>query len=172
LLKYDCEAIDYTNIPKNTYIHEINFTPTKVYASIVNMPQRTFGDKYSDVFSSIDQTKMTLNNNNDIVWTELTGDDSALLLDKFSLKITAKNTDGLKNIVECLYATNEIVKNFTVINQKNAVEILTTDEVPLFIISPYGQISTSSINTKSMTFFNDSSTNNVDLFEQIEIKSL
>ena len=172
LLKYDCEAIDYTNIPKNQHIHEINFTPTKVYASIVNMPQRTFGDKYSDVFSSIDQTKMTLNNNNDIVWTELTGDDSALLLDKFSLKITAKNIDGLKNIVECLYATNEIVKNFTVINQKNAVEILTTDEVPLFIISPYGQISTSSMNTKSMTFFNDSSTNNVDLFEQIEITSL
>jgi hypothetical protein len=37
------------------------------------------------------------------------------------------------------------------------------------IISPFGQINTSTINTKSMTFFDDSSTNNVDLFEQIQI---
>lgn len=169
LLKYDCEAIDYTNIPKDTMIHEINFIPTKVYKSHVQMPVRTFGEKYSDVFNSINQTKMTLSND-DIVWSELPTNESNVLLERFSLKISAVNNDGLKNIIECLYTTNEIVKNFTVIRQTNALEILATDNTPLMIISPFGQISTSKLNTKELTFFANIS-NNVELFEQVEISN-
>lgn len=169
LLKYDCEAIDYTNIPKDTMIREINFRPKKVYKSYVQMPVRTFGDKYSDVFTSINQSKMTLSNN-DVVWTEIIGNESTFLLDKFSLKISSINNDGLKNIVECLYTTDEIITNFTVVNQTNAFEILATDNTPLMIISPFGQISTSKMNTKELTFF-DNASNNVELFAQIEIQN-
>ncbi len=167
LLKYNCQPIDYTNIPREMSPNEIIFSPTKVYTSVVNLPTRIFGDKYPDVFSRINYTHMNLNNNDDIIWTELTGSDAEEILNNFSLKIAAINSDGLNNIIECLFTTSEITQNFTVINQKNAFELLSTDETPLMIISPFGQINTSNINTKVLTFFKNAK-NNVDLFETTE----
>jgi hypothetical protein len=167
LLKYDCDPIDYTNIPKEMSPNEITFTPVKVYTSSVNLPSRVFGDKYPNQFTKISYVNMSLNNDEDILWTELTGLDAEELINNFSLKIAAINNDGLTNIIESLFATSEITKNFTVINQKNAFELLSADETPLMIISPFGQISTSNIHAKTLSFFKNTK-NNVDLFETSE----
>ena len=168
LLKYDCQPIDYTNIPREQSPNQIIFTPIKVYTSFINLPERVFGDKYPDVFTNINYANMSLNNDNDIQWTELTGLNAEDLLNNFSLKISAINSDGLKNIIECLFATSEITKNFTVVNQKNAFELLSADQTPLMIISPFGQINTSNINTKALNFFRNTK-NNVEVFETSEI---
>jgi hypothetical protein len=43
------------------------------------------------------------------------------------------------------------------------MEILATDGTPKFIITPFGQILTPSVNTNSTTYFNALSNSNVDL---------
>ena len=183
LLKYECNNMDFTNIPNDTSIHKITFIPTKVYTTTVSMPARQFGSRYLDAFNvitienidrriirnSFGQFLMYTNNIN---WTEINTsnypdlpDISTALLNNFSLSITAINEDGLHDIIELLYATSEIPVNFTVINQANAMEILATDGTPKFVITPFGQILTPSINVNAVTFFNALSNSNVDLIE-------
>jgi hypothetical protein len=66
-------------------------------------------------------------------------------------------------MIELLYATSDIPKNFTVINQRNVLEILAPNGSPKFVITPFGQIITPNINTNAITFFNTNAVNNVDL---------
>jgi hypothetical protein len=182
LLKYECNNMDFTNIPNDTSIHKLTFIPTKVYTTTVSMPARQFGSQYLDAFKAI-----TIENFNririrggrgeflrfgNINWTEINqnnfpdlSDISTALLNNFSLSITAVNEAGLHDIIELLYATSEIPVNFNVINQSNAMEILATDGTPKFVITPFGQILTPNINVNSVTFFNTVSNSNIDLIE-------
>jgi hypothetical protein len=165
--------MDFTNIPNDTQIHQLNFIPTKVYTTTVSMPARQFGSRYLDTFNAITINNCNIDSrSNNLDWIEIKTsnfpdfpDISTALLNNFSLSITAINGDGLHDIIELLYATSEIPVNFTVINQSNAMEILATDGTPKFIITPFGQILTPSINTTSITFFNAVSNSNVDLIE-------
>ena len=96
-------------------------------------------------------------NNNEIVWTEIT---SQALDDNFSLIIRAINSDGLSNIIEMMYATSDIPLNFTVFKLENTMEILASDGTPKFIITPFGQIQTPSINSKDLSIYDLSLTYN------------
>jgi hypothetical protein len=166
LLKYECLNMDFTNIPNNNLIHQLNFIPTKVFNTIVSMPSRQFGGKYLDAFNAINITNFQRDDTTgDVIWTEITQQDILTsLLDNFSLSITAINNDGLNDIIELLYATSDIPTNFNVINQSNAMEILGTDGTPKFIITPFGQILTSNINVNAITFFKTFNSN-VDYIE-------
>lgn len=168
LLKYECFNIDFTNMPKDSTIKQINFIPTAVYTSVVSLPVQEFGEKYLSVFNNIIRDNLSTNGETGkIIWTPLTGESGTALINNFCLNITAINENGLENIIELLFATSEIPQNFTVIKQPNAMEILATDGTPKFIITPFGQILTSSINVKSITFFESGSTksSNIELVE-------
>jgi len=168
LLKYECFNIDFTNMPKDSMIKQINFVPTAVYTSIVSLPVQEFGEKYLSVFNNITRDNLSTNGETgEINWTQLTGESGTALINNFCLNITAINGKGLENIIELLFATSEIPQNFTVIKQPNAIEILATDGTPKFIITPFGQILTSSINVKSITFFESAATksSNIELVE-------
>jgi hypothetical protein len=181
LLKYECNNMDFTNIPNDTSIHQITFVPTKVYTSTVTMPAQQFGSRYLDTFNAITFENLDRNilvnafdqfflYGDNINWIEINqstfpdlSDISTALLNNFSLSIRAVNEAGLHDIIELLYATSDIPVNFTVINQANAIEILATDGTPKFVITPFGQIITPSINVNAVTFFNALSNSNVDL---------
>ena len=162
LLKYEQSNIDFTNIPVNTTINQINFVPTKVYKSIVSVPVTQFGSKYIDKFNNITSANMQLDSSGNIIWTEFVSDT---LLNNFSLKIKAINTVGLNNMIEIMYATSEIPTNFTVFNQSNIMEMLTADGTPKFIITPFGQIQTPSINSKDVTIYDLNLTSNVEILK-------
>ena len=171
LLKYECLNMDFTNIPKDTSIHQLNFISTKVFTTTVSMPTQVFGQKYLDRFNAITIENLQINSAGGIIWTEIKQsnfpnltDISAALLNNFSLSITAINADGLNDIIELLYATSDIPVNFTVINQLNAMEILGTDGTPKFVITPFGQILTSNINVNAITLFKTTNSN-VDYIE-------
>jgi hypothetical protein len=172
LLKYECLNMDFTNIPKDTSIHQLNFISTKVFTTTVSMPSSQFGQKYLDRFNAITIENLQINSvTGGIIWTEINQnnfsnltDISAALLNNFSLSITAINDDGLNDIIELLYATSDIPVNFTVINQSNAMEILGTDGTPKFVITPFGQILTSNINVNAITLFKTTNSN-VDYIE-------
>jgi hypothetical protein len=172
LLKYECLNMDFTNIPKDTSIHQLNFISTKVFTTTVSMPTQVFGQKYLDRFNAITIENLQINSaTGGIIWTEINQnnfsnltDISAALLNNFSLSITAINNDGLNDIIELLYATSDIPVNFTVINQSNAMEILGTDGTPKFVITPFGQILTSNINVNAITLFKTTNSN-VDYIE-------
>jgi hypothetical protein len=172
LLKYECNNMDFTNIPNDTSIHQITFVPTKVYTTTVSMPERQFGSRYLDAFNAITIDNYDTDRFGNINWIEINqstfpdlSDISTALLNNFSLSIRAINEAGLHDIIELLYATSDIPVNFTVINQANAMEILSTDGTPKFVITPFGQILTPSINVNAVTFFNALSNSNVDLIE-------
>ena len=165
LLKYEQSNIDFTNIPKNTPIHQINFLPTKVYTSVVTMPEHIFGTKYNVTFNAITRANINLDASENIIWTQLSEENSAVLINNFSLQIKAVDTTGLNNIIEMLYATSEIPVNFTVFKQSNTMEIFAADGTPRFIITPFGQIQTPSINTKDLTIYDLSSNNNIELLK-------
>jgi hypothetical protein len=160
LLKYECLNIDFTNIPSNKSINQIKFNPKKVYKSIVTMPVAKFGEKYLQKFNDIVSSNMTTDSSGNIVWTEIVS--PTILLDKFSLTITAATDDGLLSIIEILYATSDIPVNFTVFKLPNAMEILGTDGRPKFIITAFGQILSPFINTNVITLF-DKIQSSVDL---------
>lgn len=175
LLKYECLNMDFTNIPSDIAIHQLNFVPTKVYTTTVTMPAHQFGGKYLDAFNSItinnfqreefyDSMDSFIGYGNNLVWQEITQTDLAIaLLNNFSLSISAVNSAGLHDMIELLYATSDIPRNFTVINQKNVLEILAPDGTPKFVITPFGQILTPNINTNALTFFNTPVNSNSDL---------
>lgn len=167
LLKYECFNIDFTNMPKDTMIRQINFIPTAVYTSVVTLPELVFGENYLSVFNNITAANLTTDQSGNIVWTQLPEESETALKNNFCLNIAAINNEGLNNIIELLFATSEIPRNFTVIKQPNAMEILATDGTPKFIITPFGQILTSSINVKSVTFFDSDTTksSNIELVE-------
>jgi hypothetical protein len=151
LLKYECENLDFTNIPTNKIIKHIKFSPNKVYKSIVNMPVAKFGEKYLQKFNDIRTSDMTIDSSGNIVWTEIVSPKT--ILDNFSLSITAATDDGLHSIIEILYATSDIPVNFTVLKLPNAMEILGTDGTPKFTITAFGKLLTSFINTNVITLF-------------------
>ena len=64
-----------------------------------------------------------------------------------------------------LYATSEVPVNFTVFKQSNTMEIFAADGTPRFIITPFGQIQTPSINTKDLTIYDLSLSNNVEILK-------
>jgi len=156
LLKYEMETIDYTNLPNGVRIEKLIFAPRKIYKSVVSFNPIVFGERYEDRYSNINAANMTLNNA-EIVWTEIT---SQALDDNFSLIIRAINTEGLSNIIEMMYATADIPLNFTVFKMANTMEILASDGTPKFIISPFGQIQTPSINSKDLSIYDLSLTYN------------
>lgn len=156
LLKYEMETIDFTNLPTGVSIEKLVFAAKKIYKSVVSFNTINFGDKYGDRYSDIGNANMTLNNS-EIVWTEIT---SQALIDNFSLIIRAINEDGLNNIIEMMYATSDIPLNFTVFKLANTMEILASDGTPKFIITPFGQIQTPSINSKDLSIYDLSLTYN------------
>ena len=159
LLKYECLNIDFTNIPGDIAIKKISFFPTKVYTSIVTMPDAQFGNNYLKRFNTIALSNMSLDTSGNIIWDELF---SSTLLDNFSLSITAVNQKGLQHIIELLYTTSEIPINFSVINQTNVMEILAIDGTPKFVITPFGQIIAPNINVNALTILYSVVNNNVD----------
>ena len=68
-------------------------------------------------------------------------------------------------MIEIMYATSEIPTNFTVFNQSNIMEMLTADGTPKFIITPFGQIQTPSINSKDVTIYDLNLTSNVEILK-------
>lgn len=162
LLKYEQSNIDFTNIPKDTTIQQIIFTPSQVYKSIVSMPPHQFGTKYIDTFNAITAANMDLDESGNIIWTPVISD---VLINNFSLQIKAIDQTGLNNIIEMMYATSEVPVNFTVFKQSNTMEIFAADGTPRFIISPFGQIQTPSINTKDLTLYDLSLNNNIEILK-------
>ncbi len=156
LLKYEMKTIDFTNLPTGVSIEKLVFAAIKIYKSVVSFNTINFGDKYGDRYSDIGDANMALNNS-EIVWTEIT---SQALIDNFSLIIRAINTEGLNNIIEMMYATSDIPLNFTVFKLANTMEILASDGTPKFIITPFGQIQTPSINSKDLSIYDLSLTYN------------
>ena len=156
LLKYEMETIDFTNLPNGVRIEKLIFAPRKIYKSVVSFNTIVFGDRYGDRYSNINHSNMELNDN-EIVWTEIT---SQALDDNFSLIIRAINNEGLSNIIEMMYATSDIPLNFTVFKLANTMEILASDGTPKFIITPFGQIQTPSINSKDLSIYDLSLTYN------------
>ena len=156
LLKYEMETIDFTNLPTGVSIEKLVFAAIKIYKSVVSFNPIEFGKKYGDRYSNIIESNMALNNS-EIVWTEIT---SQALIDNFSLIIRAINTEGLNNIIEMMYATSDIPLNFTVFKLANTMEILASDGTPKFIITPFGQIQTPSINSKDLSIYDLSLTYN------------
>jgi hypothetical protein len=156
LLKYEMETIDFTNLPNGVRIERLIFNPKKIYKSVVTFNPIIFGERYGERYSNIDDSNMTLNDN-EIVWTEVI---SQALDDNFSFIIRAINNEGLNNIVEMMYATSEIPLNFTVFKLSNTMEILASDGTPKFIITPFGQIQTPSINSKDLSIYDLSLTYN------------
>jgi hypothetical protein len=173
LLKYECLNMDFTNIPSGVPLYQLNFVPTKVYTTTVTMPMHEFGENYVNAFNDITINNIQTNNTRDffgnitkrdIIWTEITQTNIAnALLNNFSLSIKAINTAGLYDMIELLYATADIPRNFTFIKQSNVLEILAPDGTPKFVITPFGQILTPNINTNAVTFFNAPINNNIDL---------
>ena len=162
LLKYEQSNIDFTNIPNNTLIKQIIFAPNQVYKSVVTMPPHVFGTKYNDTFNAITSANMNLDASGNIIWTPFV---STILINNFSLQIKAIDATGLNHIIEMLYATSEIPVNFTVFKQSNTMEIFAADGTPRFIISPFGQIQTPSVNTKDLTIYDLSLNNNVEILK-------
>ena len=162
LLKYEQSNIDFTNIPKDTTIQQIIFAPTQVYKSVVTMPPHQFGTKYNSTFNAITTDNMNLDESGNIIWTPFVSD---ILINNFSLQIKAVDQTGLNNIIEMLYATSEVPVNFTVFKQSNTMEIFAADGTPRFIITPFGQIQTPSINTKDLTIYDLSLSNNVEILK-------
>jgi hypothetical protein len=156
LLKYEMETIDFTNLPNGVSIEKLIFSSKKIYKSIVSFNPIVFGDKYGVRYSNINESNMTLSDN-EIVWTEIT---SQALDDNFSLIVRAINNEGLSNIIEMMYATSDIPVNFTVFKLANTMEILASDGTPKFIITPFGQIQTPSINSKDLSIYDLSLTYN------------
>jgi hypothetical protein len=156
LLKYEMDTIDFTNLPNGVRIEKLIFSPKKIYKSVVSFNPIIFGEKYGDRYSNINNNNMELIDN-EIVWTEFT---SQALDDNFSFIIRAINTEGLNNIIEMMYATSDIPLNFTVFKLANTMEILASDGTPKFIITPFGQIQTPSINSKDLSIYDLSLTYN------------
>jgi len=162
LLKYEQISIDFTNLPVNTTINQLYFTPTKVYESIVSVPADQFGSKYLDKYNNIAAANMNIDASGNIIWNEI---QSTTLLENFSLQIKAINTTGLNNLVELLYSTKAVPINFTVFKQSNIIEMLTADGTPKFIITPFGQIQTPSVNTRDLALFDLSINSNVEILK-------
>ena len=156
LLKYEMETIDFTNLPVGDRIEKLTFYAKKIYKSVVSFNPIEFGKKYGDRYSNITESNMDLNDS-EIDWTEIT---SKALDDNFSLIIRAINDEGLDNIIEMMYATSDIPLNFTVFKLANTMEILASDGTPKFIITPFGQIQTPSINSKDLSIYDLSVTYN------------
>jgi hypothetical protein len=126
------------------------------------MPPHVFGTKYNDTFNAITRANMNLDADGKIIWTRF---ESTILIDNFCLQIKAVDQTGLNHIIEMMYATSEVPVNFTVFKQSNTMEIFAADGTPRFIISPFGQIQTPSINTKETTYYDLSINNNVEILK-------